>query len=95
MYATPYCMYCIQATRLLDSKGVEYHRIEVDRNYELRREMELRTGARTVPQILIDGHPIGGYDALSALDRSGELDRLLFPDASQDTGQMDADARGA
>ena len=95
MYATPYCMYCMQATRLLDSKGVEYHRIEVDRNYELRREMELRTGARTVPQILIDGHPIGGYDALSALDRSGELDRMLFADALQDSGNMDTDARGA
>jgi glutaredoxin 3 len=88
-------MYCMQATRLLDSKGVEYHRIEVDRNYELRREMELRTGARTVPQILIDGHPIGGYDVLSALDRSGELDGLLFADAMQETGQMDADPQSA
>lgn len=91
MYATRYCMYCMQATRLLDDKGVDYLRIEVDGNYELRREMELRTGGRTVPQILIDGNPIGGFDALSALDRSGELDRLLFADALQETGRREAD----
>jgi glutaredoxin len=30
-----------------------------------------------VPQILIDETPIGGFDELSALNRSGELDRLL------------------
>lgn len=95
MYATRYCMYCIQASRLLDAKGVEYHRIEVDRNYELRREMELRTGARTVPQILIDGHPIGGFDALSALDRTGELDRLLFADALQEAERLEADPHRA
>ena len=91
MYAIRYCMYCIQASRLLDAKGVEYHRIDVERNYELRREMELRTGGRTVPQILVDGQPIGGYDALSALDRAGELDRMLFPDALQEPGRREAD----
>jgi glutaredoxin 3 len=30
-----------------------------------------------VPQIFIDGRHIGGFDDLSALDASGELDRLL------------------
>jgi glutaredoxin 3 len=30
-----------------------------------------------VPQIFIDGRHIGGYDDLSALDKAGELDRLL------------------
>jgi len=43
-----------------------------------RDEMIERSGGRrTVPQIFIDGRHIGGYDDLSALDRSGELDRLL------------------
>ena len=32
---------------------------------------------RTVPQIFIDGKPIGGYDDARRLDASGELDRLL------------------
>jgi len=34
-----------------------------------------------VPQIFIDGRPIGGYDALRALDTSGRLDCLVFRDA--------------
>ena len=43
-----------------------------------RDEMIERSGGRrTVPQIFIDGRHIGGYDDLSALDKSGELDRLL------------------
>jgi glutaredoxin 3 len=43
-----------------------------------RDEMIERSGGRrTVPQIFIDGRHVGGYDDLSALDRSGELDRLL------------------
>jgi glutaredoxin 3 len=32
---------------------------------------------RTVPQIFIDGKPIGGSDELHALDASGELEKLL------------------
>jgi glutaredoxin len=29
-----------------------------------------------VPQIVIDGRPVGGYTELWQLDRSGELERL-------------------
>jgi glutaredoxin 3 len=38
--------------------------------------MEQRSGRRSVPQIFIDGHPIGGFDELYALEQAGELDRL-------------------
>ncbi len=31
----------------------------------------------TVPQIIIDGNPIGGWEELYALERAGELDHLL------------------
>ncbi len=45
---------------------------------EQRRQMvEKSGGRRTVPQIFIDGRHIGGFDELSALEASGELDRLL------------------
>ena len=45
-----------------------------------RDEMIERSGGRrTVPQIFIGGRHIGGYDDLSALDKTGELDRLLAP----------------
>ena len=43
-----------------------------------RDEMIERSGGRrTVPQIFIDGRHVGGYDDLTALDKAGELDRLL------------------
>ena len=49
----------------------------VSRDAEKREEMVRLSGRRTVPQIFIDGQPIGGFDELYALDRSGELDKLL------------------
>jgi glutaredoxin 3 len=39
--------------------------------------MESLSRRRTVPQIFIDGNPIGGYDDARRLDATGELDRLL------------------
>lgn len=65
------------ALQLLDRKGAEYRKISVDRNPELRAEMEQRSRRMTVPQIFIDERHIGGCDDLMALDRSGELDPLL------------------
>lgn len=78
IYASDMCPFCWRAKRLLESKGVEFTAHEVDGAPELRREMmERAEGRYTVPQIFIDGVGIGGSDDLAALDRSGELDRLL------------------
>jgi len=42
------------------------------------KEMLERTnGARTIPQIFIGDHYIGGNDKLQSANRSGELDKLL------------------
>lgn len=78
IYATAVCPYCINAERLLVSKGVkEINKIRIDLNPEKRDEMMQRTGRRTVPQIYIDERHIGGFDDLRALDLAGELDPLL------------------
>ncbi len=79
MYTTLFCGYCVRARRLLDQKKVKYREIGVDNNRELWQEMEQRSARRTVPQIFIDGHPVGGFTELNALEQSGELDRLLYP----------------
>lgn len=71
------CPYCLAARMLLKKKGVEYEDIPVDNDPERRKEMQELSGGRTVPQIFIDGRPIGGFDQLNALERNGELDRLL------------------
>ncbi len=78
MYTTAVCPYCINAERLLLSKGVkEINKIRVDLQPEKREEMMQRTGRRTVPQIYIDDRHIGGFDDLRALDQAGGLDPLL------------------
>ena len=78
MYTTAVCPYCINAERLLNSKGVkEISKIRVDLQPEMRLEMMQKTGRRTVPQIYIGEQHIGGFDDLRALDVSGGLDPLL------------------
>jgi len=77
VYATRYCSYCLRAKRLLEAKGASYREVPVDFDIHARREMEQRSGRRSVPQIFIGDLHVGGYDALLALDSAGELDRLL------------------
>jgi glutaredoxin 3 len=78
LYTTPFCGYCTAAKRLLARKGVAYTEIDVTEDPAHRREMVQRAGGgRTVPQIFIRERHIGGYDAISALERAGQLDPLL------------------
>jgi glutaredoxin 3 len=83
MYCTEVCPYCVRAERLLRAKGVvEIEKIRVDLQPELRMAMMAKTGQRTVPQIYIGTHHVGGYDDLAALERSGKLTGLLNTEAS-------------
>lgn len=77
MYTKGYCPYCHAAKDLLGQKQVAYEEIAIDGNATLREEMIRRSGRHTVPQIFIGDHHVGGFDDLSAANRSGELDRLL------------------
>lgn len=77
IYTTPICPYCVQAKRLLARRQVNYREIDVSRDGELRAEVIRRSGQRTVPQIWIGEHHVGGSDELYALDRAGKLDTLL------------------
>ncbi|HEY8085637.1 MAG TPA: glutaredoxin 3 [Methylophilaceae bacterium] len=78
MYSTAVCPYCINAERLLRNKGVtEITKVRVDLEPEKRVEMMQRTGKRTVPQIYIGEHYVGGFEELYALDKAGELNELL------------------
>mgnify|MGYP006308895587 FL=1 len=78
MYTSPLCGFCHAARRLLTQKDVDVTEIDVMAEPTRKVEMiERADGRRTVPQIFIDGRGIGGCDELYALERSGELDRLL------------------
>jgi glutaredoxin 3 len=76
MYTTRWCGYCVRAKTLLDSRGLEYEEINLDDDPGFRQRLLELTGGWTVPQILVDDKPIGGYTELWQLDRSGELDQL-------------------
>ena len=77
IYTTRWCGYCVRAKALLDGKGIAYEEIALDDDLAFRRNLQERTGGWTVPQILIDGTPIGGYTELWRLDKSGQLDARL------------------
>jgi glutaredoxin 3 len=83
IYTQPWCPYCARALALLQKKAVAFREIDAPRGSEARAESITRSGGETsVPQIFIDGASIGGCDELLALERSGELDRLLKGSAS-------------
>jgi len=77
IFTTPWCPYCVRAKRLLDNKGVSYQEIDVDGDDEARIRLAEQTGRRTVPQIFIGEHHVGGSDDLHALEAQGKLDALL------------------
>ncbi len=77
IYSTRWCGYCVRAKALLDAKGIDYEEVSLDDDPAFRRNLFDLTGGWTVPQILIDGAPIGGYTELWRLDRSGALDEQL------------------
>ena len=77
MYTTRWCGYCVRAKALLDSRQLPYEEISLDDDPAFRQTIHDLTGGWTVPQILIDGQPIGGYTELWRLDRDGRLDALL------------------
>jgi glutaredoxin 3 len=77
VYSTRWCGYCVRAKALLDSKEIEYEEIVLEDDQSFRQLLHELTGGLTVPQIVIDGEPIGGFTELWRLDRSGELDVKL------------------
>ena len=78
MYTTQVCPFCIRAKALLKQRGVaQIDEIRVDLDPSQRQHMMQITGRRTVPQIFIGDHHVGGSDELLALEAAGELDGLL------------------
>jgi glutaredoxin 3 len=61
---------------LLDSRGLSYDEVPLDDEIGFRQMLLDLTGGWTVPQILVDERPIGGYTELWRLDRDGQLDEL-------------------
>ena len=78
MYSGDPCPYCGAAKALLKSKNIKVEEFDIWKDPAKAKEMLQRTnGARTIPQIFIDDHYVGGNDQLQAANRDGTLDELL------------------
>ncbi len=77
IYTRAGCGYCTAALRMLRAKGVTFEHVDATGDPDTRRWLVEVTGRATVPQIFIDGRPIGGYTDMVALDQRGVLDHLL------------------
>lgn len=77
VYGTGICPYCVRAKGLLIKLGIPFDEVRIDLDPSCRREfLQLTNGARTVPQILIDGRCIGGFSELNVLHGEGMLEIL-------------------
>ena len=77
LYSTTNCSYCRAAKQLLTERGLPFTEVDCSDDAATRARLVDETGRRTVPQIYFDSVPIGGFDDLRALDRSGELAKIV------------------
>ena len=78
IYTGDLCVHCDWAIELLNRKNIKFTEYNVAKDTVKREEMFKKSnGARTVPQIFIDEHHVGGNVELQALEKEGELNSLL------------------
>ena len=77
LYTTAWCGVCIRAKALLDARDLPYEEISLDDDPAFRQTVFDLGGRWTVPLVVVDGEPVGGYEELAALDRAGLLEERL------------------
>ncbi len=78
IYSTANCAICTRAKTMLGKWAIPFDEIRIDADAAAMREFaEATRGARTVPQIFIDGRLVGGFSELTELHMDGELDELM------------------
>ena len=73
IYTTSWCGPCKMAKKLLNDKGLKFQEIDIEKIDWSRDDLFQKTGGRTVPQIIIEGKTIGGFDDLLKMEREGKL----------------------
>ena len=78
IYTGDLCIHCDWAIDLLNKKKIQFIEYNVAKDVSKREEMLKKSnGAKTVPQIFIGDHHVGGNSELQALERDGKLNSLL------------------
>lgn len=68
---------CRRTERLLGRKGYRFEVVDVTGNDGLRVGLPETAGKKAGVLVFVDGRPVGGLGEIKALDRSGDLDRLV------------------
>ena len=78
IYTGPRCAHCDWAKDLLRGKNINFEEFDISLDSSKREEMLAKAnGMKTVPQIFIGNHHVGGNRELQALERESKLDNLL------------------
>jgi len=77
IYSTSWCGPCSSAKRMLEELGQTFEEINIEEEGISRQELQKLTGGATVPQIIINGEAIGGFDSLMKLNQEGTLKEML------------------
>ena len=64
IYGKEQCAYCMMAKNLCEQKGLEYEYKMLNEDYTPPEFFDLFPGARTFPQIVVDGKHVGGFTEL-------------------------------
>ena len=78
IYTGDLCIHCEWAIGLLNRKNIKFTEYNIAKDTTKREEMFKKSnGTKTVPQIFIGEHHVGGNTELQALERKGKLNSLL------------------
>ena len=77
IYSTSWCPSCVSAKRFFDSKNISYEEINIEEKNITREQLADIAGSGSVPQIIINNRPIGGFDNLLNLEQTGKLNKIL------------------
>lgn len=78
VYSTGICPICDKTKALLKKWQIPFDEVRVDTDQAgLREFSQITNGARTVPQITIDGQWIGSFSELTEMHMEDQLDELM------------------
>jgi glutaredoxin 3 len=77
VYAKARCVRSWRVKRLLRRNGYAFEVVDVTGDGEANSRLRETSGSETAPQTFVDGRLVGGLREISALNRSGDLDRLV------------------
>jgi glutaredoxin len=73
------CHACTQSKQFFYSKKIHFEEHRLTDDPAVQAYFQQQTNhAKTVPQIIINGQRIGGFDDLLHLEKKGKLDQILY-----------------